>query len=128
MADNTNCTLLKVICYGSKMINFVVVANFYLFLDQNGLKTGKSLLPQQTIFNSVMVPQMVPSLYGSNYLFPKVAIIMVLEPSYIWCVTSECSIHMHACMCSFVNRQVMHMNIIINIILLLQINYFRRSS
>ena len=30
-----------------------MVANFYLFLDHFGLKTGKSLLPQQTIFNSV---------------------------------------------------------------------------
>ena len=30
-----------------------MVANFYLFLDQNGLKTGKSLLPQQIISNSV---------------------------------------------------------------------------
>ena len=32
---------------------FAVVANFYLFLDHFGLKTGKSLLPQQNIFNSV---------------------------------------------------------------------------
>ena len=38
------CTLLK--C-------FAVVANFYLFLDHFGLKTDKSLLPQQIISNSV---------------------------------------------------------------------------
>ena len=31
-----------------------MVSNFYLFLDQNGIKTGKSLLPQQIIFNSVV--------------------------------------------------------------------------
>ena len=32
-----------------------MVANFYLFLDHFGLKTGKSLLPQQIIFNSVQL-------------------------------------------------------------------------
>ena len=32
-----------------------MVANFYLFLDHFGLKTGKSLLPQQIISNSVTI-------------------------------------------------------------------------
>ena len=38
-------TLLKMICCGSKLLP--------VFLYQNGPKTSKSLLPQQTIFNSV---------------------------------------------------------------------------
>ena len=56
-------TLLEMICCDS---------NFYLFLDQNSLKTGKSLLPQQIIFNSVRVWD-IPYAYGT-----------ILCPIHVW--------------------------------------------
>ena len=48
-----------------------MVTNFYLFLDHFGLKTGKSLLPQQIIFNSEFENPLKQSTFNSTIALEK---------------------------------------------------------